>query len=87
MKAFIYILQFDKSGRFYVGSTTNKDRRLKQHAAGHTASTKTLGSFKLVFRQAFADSATAKSMERKIKNWKRRDFIKKIIADGKMKAV
>ena len=30
----VYVLQL-KEGKYYVGTTTNLERRLKEHAAGH----------------------------------------------------
>ncbi len=86
MKAWVYILYFDTSDKFYVGSTTNLARRLKQHGAGHTPSTKRLGGeFKLVFSQKTNSVSIARNAENKIKSWKRRDFIEKIVSDGKVK--
>jgi predicted GIY-YIG superfamily endonuclease len=40
--AWAYILRGD-SGRHYIGSTTNLERRLKEHRHGQTHSTKRLG--------------------------------------------
>ncbi|HSW37670.1 MAG TPA: GIY-YIG nuclease family protein [Candidatus Saccharimonadales bacterium] len=80
----IYILRFKESGKFYVGSTTDLERRLNQHKQGHTRSTKRLGEFKLVFWQATQDLKSARSAEKQIKSWKRRDFIERIIQDGRI---
>ena len=87
MNAYVYILQFDRTGKYYVGSTDNLTRRLSQHRSGNTPSTKHLGKFKLVFQQEFNDLNTARKTERKIKSWKRRDFIEKIIQDGKILSI
>ena len=86
MSAFVYILYFDKPNRYYVGSTTDISRRTKQHRGGHTYSTKKLGEFKMVFSQEFDNINEARSIEHKIKSWKRRDFIEKIISDGYIKS-
>ena len=81
--SYIYILKFTKSGRYYIGSTTDITRRLEQHRSEHTESTKRLGhNFKLVFSQCLESLAQARRIEAKIKSWKRRDFIEKIIKDG-----
>ncbi len=37
--AWIYFLQEENSGRFYIGSTSDLSRRLEQHQSGHTHST------------------------------------------------
>jgi len=87
MSAWIYVLQFQKNTRYYVGSTDNLKRRLYQHAKGNTPSTKSLGSFQMVFQQKVASLAIARRIEKRIKSWKRKDFIEKIIKDGFIKAV
>jgi putative endonuclease len=85
MKAYVYILYFGKPDRYYTGSTNDVERRISQHRGGHTYSTKKLGEFKLVFSQEFENLSAARYVESKIKSWKRRDFIEKIVKDGYIK--
>jgi len=86
MGACVYVLKFVESGKFYVGSTIDIKRRLNQHRTGHASSTIRPGNtFKLVFQQDFATLSEARFAERKIKSWKRKDFIEKIIEDGFVK--
>lgn len=40
--AWVYMLR-GASGRHYIGSTTDLERRLEQHRRGHTQTTKRLG--------------------------------------------
>ena len=77
----VYILQF-KNGRFYIGSTTDLKRRIKQRASGLTHSTKRLGEGTLVFQQSYQTLKEARSVEYKLKKMKRRDYIEKILKDG-----
>ena len=85
MKALVYILYFKISGKYYVGSTNNIERRLKQHRSGHTPSTKRLGKeFELVFSQEVTNLPLARKAEQRIKSWKRKDYVQRIIADGKI---
>ena len=87
MKAYVYILK-GSSGRFYIGSTSNIENRFAQHLRGHTHSTKRLGeTLEIVFSQEFSSIEQARLVEKRIKSWKRRDFIEKIIKDGKIKFV
>jgi len=84
MRAFIYILRFKKSGKFYIGSTSDIKRRIRQHKRKHTATTRRLGDFEVVFVKEINSLEKARWAERKIKSWKRRDFIEKIVKDGKI---
>ncbi len=84
--AFVYILKF-KTGRFYVGSTVDLQRRLQHHAGGYTPSTKRLGNENvvLVLSQEYATLAEARSVEHKLKMLKRHDYLAKIVQDGYIK--
>ncbi|EKD56396.1 MAG: hypothetical protein ACD_58C00204G0001 [uncultured bacterium] len=83
MPGYLYILQ-SNDGKYYVGSTNDVNRRLKQHQSGHTHSTKRMKDLKLVFSQEFLTLKNARQIEKKIKSWKRKDFIDKIIRDGRI---
>ena len=82
--AWVYILSGD-NGRFYIGSTDNLERRLRQHHSGHTHSTQRLGKFSLAFSQEYATLLEARKIERKLKKPKRKDYIEKVIQDKVIK--
>lgn len=84
MKGFVYILKDDK-GKFYIGSTTDIKRRMRQHKYRHTQTTTRMQKPKLVLLQEYSSLDTARKVERRIKNLKRKDFIEKIIKDGFIK--
>jgi len=84
MKGFLCILK-DNNEKIYIGSTANLDRRLHQHRRGETATTRKMKGINLVFSQEFDSIENARRIENKLKNFKRRDFIDKIIADGFVK--
>ena len=83
--AFVYILQSLRNGRYYIGSTINLEKRLKQHSAGMHPSSKRLGPFELVLQQECDNLVTARKIELRLKRFKRKDFIEKIIEDGHIK--
>ena len=83
--AFVYIIKSLTSEKYYIGSTSDIDRRLKQHISGHTHTTKRFGELKLVFSQEYDNLKDARVIERKLKKLKRKDYIKKIITDGFIK--
>lgn len=84
MKGFVYILRSEKNGSYYIGSTENLEKRVVQHNSGNVSSTKHKRPYNLVFHQEFKNIEIARKVEYKIKSWKRRDFVDRIIADGKI---
>lgn len=87
MEVYLYILQSLKNNSYYIGSTSNLDKRLKFHNSGYVKATKYKRPYKLVFCQKFDNIEIAHKAELKIKKWKRKDFIEKIIKDGKFKSM
>ncbi len=84
MKSYIYILR-DKSGKLYIGSTSNLERRLKQHLNGHTQTTRNMHEPRLVLKQEVASLGVARQIENRLKKLKRKDYIEKMILDGYVK--
>lgn len=82
---YIYILQSQKNGRYYIGSTENIERRLSEHQRGKTVSLKKLLPVKLVFSKKYATMLDARHMEKKMKKFKSRRVIERIISDGDIK--
>jgi len=84
MKGYIYILK-DDHGRFYVGSTSNLERRMSQHRYGGAKTTRGMVNPKLVLSQEFCSMMLARKVERRIKKLKRKDYIEKMVSDGYIK--
>lgn len=81
MRGFVYILQ-SESGKFYIGSTTDVKKRLRAHELGHTQTTRNMHILKLVLVQEYRTLADARSIEKKLKCLKRKDYLEKIVNDG-----
>ena len=84
MRGYVYILK-SNDNRFYVGSTLDLDRRLKQHKNGHTQTTRNMKDIELVLSQEYNNINIARKIEKKIKKLKRKDYIEKMIDDGEIK--
>ena len=84
MSGYIYILQ-DDNKKFYIGSTDNLQKRLHQHALGHTQTTRNMKNPKIAFSQKFESLQLARKIELRLKRLKRRDYIEKIVKDGYIK--
>jgi putative endonuclease len=80
---YIYILQSESSGRFYIGHTNNLDRRLAEHndpASKNSLTTKRFsGPWQLVHSEQFATRSEAMAREKQIKSWKSRAAIRDLI--------
>ena len=78
----VYILKSLKNNTYYIGSTSDVDKRLAQHNSGLTYSTKKLRPL-VIARFINCDSfKEAKQFEYKLKKYKRRDILEKVISDG-----
>jgi len=76
----LYILQSQSSGRFYIGSTQDLDRRLSEHARGHTASTRGRGPWHLVYTERFDSLLEAHRRELQLKQWKSSKMIAALVS-------
>jgi putative endonuclease len=64
---YVYILESEKDGDLYKGSTGNYVKRLEQHNNGESQFTRTKKPWKLVFVQAFETKSLALIQEKKLK--------------------
>lgn len=85
MSYFVYIIQSDNSGKYYIGSTDNVERRLREHNRGKTEYTRNRGPWILRINQKYSTKEKARKIEFRLKKLKRRDYVEKIIKDGCIK--
>ena len=78
----VYILKSLTNGRYYIGSTNNFERRLTEHNIGKSKATKFTMPFELAFLQEYDSLKEARRIERRLKNFKSRIIIEKIIKKG-----
>ena len=68
--AWVYLLR-GSNGRHYLGSTNDLERRLQEHKAGKTYSTRRLGrEIELITSRECASLDEARALERQLKSWK-----------------
>lgn len=60
---FLYILQSEKTKRFYIGSCVDVQRRLIQHNRGGTPSTKPYRPWKIIYVEQFDQKNDATKRE------------------------
>ena len=68
MECFVYILQSQKNGSFYKGSTDNLLRRFNQHNNGKDFATRRFLPWNLVWYTTKDNRSEAGALERKLKN-------------------
>jgi len=76
---YLYILQSQKTGRYYVGVTNNVQRRLKEHNLAAVKSTAYYKPWILKKVEEFSNIKGAYARERFIKSKHSRKIIEKII--------
>lgn len=76
----MYILHNPETDRFYIGSTSDLERRLKQHRKGYTRTSRILETNDLVYKEEFETLIEARSREKKLKSYKSKKYIKWLIS-------
>ncbi len=66
-------------GSYYIGATDNIVRRLNQHNEGKVKSTKSYKPWRLIYNESYSTLSEARRREIKIKRWKSRKAIEKLI--------
>ena len=80
MKFYCYILFSQERNRYYIGSSGDDfNERLRKHNSNHKGFTGTNADWKLVYQEFFETVSEARKRELKIKSWKSRAAIEKLI--------
>jgi len=77
--AFLYILQSETTGRFYIGSTLDLERRVAEHFRGHSLATRNRGPWRLVHKELFETLLEARRRELEIKRWKSANMVRALL--------
>ncbi len=75
-KYLVYAIRSRKDGRIYVGMTADLDRRLKEHANGHTKSTKAYIPWELIFIREASGRLEARRLEKYYKSGVGKEYLK-----------
>lgn len=66
----LYILQ-NSEDRFYIGQTSDLEKRIERHNAGDNPYTKHKGPWVLVYTEIFGNRGDAMIREKQLKKWRR----------------
>ena len=78
----VYILESIKTKKYYIGCTNNYQRRILEHNAGKVPSTRWLRPLRIALVHEYPSLSKARKIEHRLKQLKRKDYIKKIVEDG-----
>ena len=79
MAYFVYIIESQKDGTYYIGSTKDLSDRMERHNQGRSKYTKAKRPWKLVFSEKFPNRSAAVKREQQIKRRKARNYIENLI--------
>lgn len=65
---YVYLIQSEKTKKFYVGFTSNLKQRIEKHNAGKVKSTKAYIPYKLVYFERLRSKKDALLREKKLKH-------------------
>ncbi len=77
---YLYVLQSELTGRYYVGHTKDLKERVKRHDYGRSQFTRSRGPYKVVYVEKYASRSEAAKREAEIKAKKSRPYIEQLIA-------
>ena len=83
--AWVYILQSEFNGSFYIGCTLKLEQRYKRHCSGGVKSTRNIRPLRIVFSQEVDSFKVAFAIEKRLKKFKNRCILEKIVSDGYVK--
>ena len=75
----VYVLRSLKDVKLYIGYTNDLERRLKEHNAGKTESTRRRRPLELVYSEEYEDRDKAMHREKYFKSGLGREELKKIL--------
>ncbi len=79
MKYFLYILHSKNYDKYYVGISNNPQRRLHFHNTVEKGFTSRYRPWEIVYIKEFSDKKSAMQAEKKIKNWKSKKLIQRLV--------
>ncbi|WP_397445403.1 GIY-YIG nuclease family protein [Polaribacter sp. R77954] len=79
MPYFLYILYSKNLDKYYVGVSANIEEPLQRHLSNHKGFTSRAKDWQIVYFEKYENRLLALKREKRIKNWKSRTMIEKLI--------
>jgi putative endonuclease len=80
MSFFVYILQSEQDGSYYIGYSEDPEKRIEDHNSGRARYTRHKIPWKLVYQEKFNTKTEALKRERFLKKQRNREFYFKLIS-------
>jgi putative endonuclease len=74
-----YILFSIIKNKYYIGSTSNLEERIKKHNSNHKGFTGGVGDWQVVYYENYKSKSEATQREMQIKKWKSRKIIESLV--------
>ena len=74
-----YILFSSKKNKYYIGSTSNLEERIKKHNSNHKGFTGGVGDWQVIYQDNYQSKSEATQRELQIKKWKSRKVIESLV--------
>lgn len=87
MFCYVYVLQSTKTGKHYVGFTHNLRRRLAEHNAGKSQSTRSGEHWEVIFYEAYRVESDARRRENYLKTSGGKRALRTMIKDYRTSGV
>jgi putative endonuclease len=79
MEYLVYILRSEKDGSYYIGHTSDLDKRLRHHNEQRSTYTRGKVPWKLIYHEVFTTRSEAMKREQEIKRMKSREYIERLV--------
>ncbi|HXA82013.1 MAG TPA: GIY-YIG nuclease family protein [Methylomirabilota bacterium] len=76
---YLYILQSEATGRFYIGQTQDVSERVTYHNANYSKSLKNRGPWRLIYTEQYETRSEAMLRECQLKSWKDRRMLDRLL--------
>ena len=76
---FVYILRSKVDNGYYIGYTSDLNKRIREHNSGKTKSLKHRLPLELLYSEEYESKRDAKAREVQIKSWKGGDAFKNLL--------
>jgi len=80
MLFYLYILQTKTTKKYYIGSSEHPEVRLHYHNTIEKGYTSRYRPWEIIYTKEYESKALAQQAERKVKSWKSKRMIEKLIA-------